>query len=155
MQFSRTDIDALNVVVKLTVEPQDYQEKVEKQLKEIRRRADIPGFRKGMVPLGLVRKMYGKGVLADPFSCNKAVGNVVKLLENHGGKQRKAEAPENRRWFSLRQVTVHKARTSFFKDSWCKGTTMDGQDEGGAETFASRRCRSRVPMSMKRLARRE
>ncbi len=80
MQFSRTDIDALNVVVKLTVEPQDYQEKVEKQLKEIRRRADIPGFRKGMVPLGLVRKMYGKGVLAEQINSvlSEGIYNYVR-----------------------------------------------------------------------------
>ena len=50
----------------------------------------------------------GEGVLTDPFSCNEAVGNVVELLENYGGKEGKAEAPENRGRFSLRQVTIHR-----------------------------------------------
>ncbi len=59
-------------VVTMTVEPQDYQDEVQKELKQLRQKANIPGFRPGMVPPGLVKKMYGKGVLADVL--NKTVG---------------------------------------------------------------------------------
>ena len=68
MQFTRNDIDALNLTLTLTVEPQDYQEKVEKQLKEMRRKANMPGFRVGMVPLNLIRKMYGKAALSEQLN---------------------------------------------------------------------------------------
>ena len=52
MQVNKTDIDALNARLTVVIEPQDYEEKVQKQLKDIRRRANIPGFRPGMVPQG-------------------------------------------------------------------------------------------------------
>ncbi len=52
-------------LVKVTVEQDDYAPEVEKSLREYRRKANIPGFRPGMVPMGIVKKMYGKGVLAE------------------------------------------------------------------------------------------
>ena len=75
MQVNRTDIDALNARLTVVVEPQDYEEKVQKQLKDIRRRANIPGFRPGMVPAGLVKKMYGKAVLGEEV--NKAINDGI------------------------------------------------------------------------------
>ncbi len=75
MQVNKTDIDALNATLTVVVEPQDYEEKVQKQLKDIRRKANIPGFRPGMVPAGLVKKMYGKAVLADEV--NKAINDGI------------------------------------------------------------------------------
>ena len=72
----------LKAVVKLTIEPADYQEEVAKQLKQVRQKAQMPGFRPGMVPAGLVKKMYGKGILADVL--NKLVGeNLNKHIEEH------------------------------------------------------------------------
>ena len=68
MQFKRNDIDELNMTLLLTVEPKDYQEKVEKQLREMRRKANMPGFRVGMVPLNLIKKMYGKAVLSEQLN---------------------------------------------------------------------------------------
>ena len=65
----------LQAVLTLTIEPADYQEAVQKELKQIRQKANIPGFRPGMVPVGLVKKMYGKGVLADVL--NKVVGEQL------------------------------------------------------------------------------
>lgn len=59
----------------LTIEPADYQEAVQKELKQIRQKANIPGFRPGNVPVGLVKKMYGKGVLAEVL--NKTVGEQL------------------------------------------------------------------------------
>lgn len=52
-------------LLRVTVSPADYGDAVEKSLREYRRKANIPGFRPGMVPTGLVRKMYGKGVMAE------------------------------------------------------------------------------------------
>ena len=80
MQVTRTDIDQLNATLTITIEPADYQEKVESQLKDIRRRANIPGFRKGMVPIGLVKKMYGKAVLGEEVNkaINEGIFNYVK-----------------------------------------------------------------------------
>ena len=75
MQVNKTDIDALNAKLTITIEPQDYQEGVQKQLKDIRRRANIPGFRPGMVPAGLVKKMYGKAVLGEEV--NKAINDGI------------------------------------------------------------------------------
>ena len=65
----------LQAVLTLTIEPAAYQEKVQKDLKQIRQKANVPGFRPGMVPMGLVKKMYGKGVLADVL--NKVVGEQL------------------------------------------------------------------------------
>ncbi len=52
-------------LVKITVGEADYGQQVEKSLREYRRKANIPGFRQGMVPMGIIKKMYGKGVLAE------------------------------------------------------------------------------------------
>ena len=72
----------LKAVITLTLEPADYQEEVAKQLKQVRQKAQMPGFRPGMVPAGLVKKMYGKGILADVL--NKLVGeNLQKHIEEN------------------------------------------------------------------------
>ena len=69
-------------VITLTIEPADYQDEVAKQLKEVRHKAQMPGFRPGMVPAGLVKKMYGKGILADVL--NKKVGEgLQKHIEDN------------------------------------------------------------------------
>ncbi|MEG2612395.1 MAG: trigger factor [Alistipes sp.] len=52
-------------LLKITVGEKDYGEAVEKALRDYKRKAAIPGFRPGMVPMGVVKKMYGKGVLAE------------------------------------------------------------------------------------------
>ena len=80
MKIEQSELKDLQSVVKLTIEPADYQEEVAKQLKEVRHKAQMPGFRPGMVPAGLVKKMYGKGILADVL--NKLVGeNLSKHIE--------------------------------------------------------------------------
>ena len=65
MKISRTSIDDVNVVVKIIIEKNDYQATVNEILKDHRKKANMPGFRKGMVPAGLIKKMYGKSALAD------------------------------------------------------------------------------------------
>ena len=80
MKIEQSELKDLKAVLTLTLEPADYQEEVAKQLKEVRHKAQMPGFRPGMVPAGLVKKMYGKGILADVL--NKLVGeNLNKYIE--------------------------------------------------------------------------
>ena len=65
MNISLQTEDKLNGIITAVVEPEDYQEGVKKQIKEFKKTANIPGFRKGMVPEGLIRKKYGVGILAE------------------------------------------------------------------------------------------
>ena len=82
MQINQSELKDLKAVVTLVIEPADYQEEVAKQLKEVRHKAQMPGFRPGMVPASLVKKMYGKGILADVL--NKLVGeNLQKHIEDN------------------------------------------------------------------------
>ena len=75
MNIVRKDIDQNNAILTLSIEKADYTEKVEKTLRDYRKKANIPGFRPGMVPAGLVKKMYGKAVLADEI--NKMVSDEL------------------------------------------------------------------------------
>lgn len=65
MNITKTNIDALNAVVTVEVAKNDYSDNVEKVLQNYRKNANIPGFRKGAVPMSLVKKQYGKAVLAE------------------------------------------------------------------------------------------
>jgi trigger factor len=65
MNITREDKDQLNSVIKIKIEKNDYSPKVDKLLKDHRKTASIPGFRKGMVPMGMIKKQYGKSVLVD------------------------------------------------------------------------------------------
>lgn len=65
MNITKENIDALNAVVKVDITAEDYQEKVASVLKDYRKKANIPGFRPGQVPMGLVKKQYGKSVMVD------------------------------------------------------------------------------------------
>ncbi len=73
MNIVRKDLDQNNAVVTLRIEKADYAEKVDKTLRDYRKKANIPGFRPGMVPVGLVKKMYGKAILAEEI--NKLVSD--------------------------------------------------------------------------------
>jgi len=65
MNITKESVDALNAIVKVEISAADYQEKVETILKDYRKKADIPGFRKGQVPMGMVKKQYGKSIMID------------------------------------------------------------------------------------------
>ncbi len=65
MNITKESIDALNAVVKVEIAAADYQNKVEEILQDYRKKADIPGFRKGHVPMGMVKKQYGKSIMID------------------------------------------------------------------------------------------
>ena len=65
MKITKEDLDALNSVVKIDIAVDDYQEKVDTELQNYRKKANVPGFRKGHVPMSLVKKQYGKSVMID------------------------------------------------------------------------------------------
>jgi len=65
MDIKRENVDEVNVILKITIEQSDYQEPVVKALDEYRKEAVIPGFRKGKVPAGLIRKRVGKAILVE------------------------------------------------------------------------------------------
>ncbi|WP_462317081.1 trigger factor [Marinilabilia sp.] len=68
MNIEKEQIDDLNAVVHITIEKDDYEPRVEKVLKDYRKKANMPGFRPGKVPASLVKKMYGKAVLVDEIN---------------------------------------------------------------------------------------
>ncbi|SNR67459.1 trigger factor [Lutibacter agarilyticus] len=73
MNITKENVDALNAVVKVEISAADYQDKVEAILVDHRKKADIPGFRKGQVPMGMIKKQYGKSIMID---------EVNKLLQD-------------------------------------------------------------------------
>ena len=77
MNITKEQIDDLNAVVKVAITKEDYEDKVAKILKDYRKQANIPGFRKGQVPMGLIKKQYGRAVLVD---------EVNKLLQDNLNK---------------------------------------------------------------------
>ena len=79
MNITRENIDDLNAVLKVKIEKADYEDKVETVLKDYRKKANIKGFRPGMVPIGLVKKMYGRAVQIEEI--NKVVTeNIQKYI---------------------------------------------------------------------------
>ncbi len=83
MNIVRKDLDQSNAVVTLSIEKVDYAEKVDKTLRDYRKKANIPGFRPGMVPVGLVKKMYGKAVLAEEINKLVSDGLYGYIRENN------------------------------------------------------------------------
>jgi trigger factor len=76
MNITRENIDDLNAVLKIEIRKPDYEDKVETVLKDYRKKATIKGFRPGMVPIGLVKKMHGKAVQVDEI--NKIVTETIQ-----------------------------------------------------------------------------
>jgi trigger factor len=75
MNITRENTGELTATVRIEILKQDYEEKVIKQLKDFQHKANIPGFRPGKVPVGLVRKMYGKAIIADEV--NKIISDSL------------------------------------------------------------------------------
>lgn len=82
MNVSFTNIDEVNALLEINVTKEDYQEKLDNALKTFRKKASVPGFRPGHVPMGMINKMYGKSILADEI--NKMVGeSVYKYIQDN------------------------------------------------------------------------
>ena len=83
MNITRDQREGGVSILCVTVGEADYAADVEKELRNYRRKANIPGVRPGMVPMGIVKKMYGKGVLAEQ-SYRKASNAVFEYLQKEG-----------------------------------------------------------------------
>jgi len=82
MKISFENPDKVNGLLTLTVEEADYKENVEKALKDYRKKANFPGFRPGMVPMGLIKKQFGASAKMDAI--NKFVGEqIYKYLQDN------------------------------------------------------------------------
>ncbi len=68
MEFTLTNLDATSARLVVKVVEADYSAQVEKTLKNFRQKANIPGFRPGMVPMGLIKKQYGTAVKAEEIN---------------------------------------------------------------------------------------
>ena len=80
MNVTRKDIDALNAVLNVEVKQEEVAPQVEKVLNDYRKRANIPGFRKGNIPMSVVKKQYGQAVLVDEI--NKALQSSLNEYLN-------------------------------------------------------------------------
>ena len=65
MEINRKNIDKLNAVITVNIKAADYKDQVEKVLSNYKKNANIPGFRKGHIPMGMVKKQFGKAVLVE------------------------------------------------------------------------------------------
>ena len=82
MNVSLINNDAVRGVVKLEIVKADYADSVEKSLRNYRRKANMPGFRKGMIPMNLIKKMYGKHALVEEV--NKLISdNLFKYIHDN------------------------------------------------------------------------
>jgi trigger factor len=81
MNISKEVKDDLTAVLKIQIDKGDYEPRVEKVLEDYRKKARIDGFRPGKVPAGMIRKMYGKNVMADEI--NKLLSeNLMKYIQD-------------------------------------------------------------------------
>ncbi len=77
MNISKQNVSDLVAVISVEVQPSDYQGRIEKQIKQYQKTANVPGFRPGHVPIGMIKKMYGKSLLVEELN---------KLLSESLGK---------------------------------------------------------------------
>ena len=68
MKIAFENPDKVNGLLTLTVEEADYKENVEKTLKNYRKKANIPGFRPGMAPMGMIKRQFGTSVKVDEIN---------------------------------------------------------------------------------------
>ena len=85
MKITQENTNNLQAVLKVVVSPEDYQDKVDKVLKDYRKNAEIPGFRKGKTPMGMIVKKYRTPVLVDEV--NKMLqSELYKYISDEKGK---------------------------------------------------------------------
>jgi trigger factor len=82
MNITQEKIDDLNAIVKITIAPADYSPRIEKALKDQAKKANLPGFRKGMVPVAHMKRMYGKSILVEEIN-NMLSENLSKHLADN------------------------------------------------------------------------
>jgi trigger factor len=103
MNITKKDIDALNAELSITLAPQDYEERVNNAIKKVQKQAAMPGFRAGKVPVGLIKKQYGKSILVEEI--NKILNdqlytyindNKIEILGNPMPKENSAVDFDNK-----------------------------------------------------------
>lgn len=79
MNITRENLSDLDICIRIDIEESDYAEKVTKQLKNYKNKASVPGFRKGMAPMGLIQRMYKGAVMADEVQnlLNESLFNYI------------------------------------------------------------------------------
>lgn len=80
MNVSQENTSKVSALIKIDIVKADYEEKVEKALRTYRQKANIPGFRKGMVPMGMIKKMVGKSILLEEINklVSESLYNYIK-----------------------------------------------------------------------------
>ncbi|PBQ32059.1 trigger factor [Sphingobacteriaceae bacterium] len=82
MNITKHDIDNLNAEITISVTPPDYENRVSEGIKKVQRQANMPGFRPGKVPTGLIKKQYGTQILVDEI--NKLLNDTInKYIEEN------------------------------------------------------------------------
>jgi len=81
MNISQEKTGNLSAIVKININPEDYQPRVDKAIKDHAKKAKIPGFRPGMVPPSHIKKMYGKSILVDEIN-NLLSDTLNKYIED-------------------------------------------------------------------------
>ncbi|MDD2475017.1 MAG: trigger factor family protein, partial [Dysgonamonadaceae bacterium] len=80
MNISLNKTDNVNGVITIEMERADFQENVNKSLNQFRRKANIPGFRQGKVPMGVIKKLYGTSVMTEEVNklINTSLSNYIQ-----------------------------------------------------------------------------
>ena len=95
MKISFENPDKVNGLITLTVEEADYKENVEKTLKNYRKRANVPGFRPGMVPMGMIKRQFGTTAKVDEI--NKLLGEeIYKYVKDNNIQMRGEPLPSDK-----------------------------------------------------------
>jgi trigger factor len=82
MNITKHEIDDLNAEIKISVTPDDYESRVNEGIKKVQKQANMPGFRPGKVPAGLIKKQYGTQILVDEI--NKLLNDsIYKYIEEN------------------------------------------------------------------------
>ena len=82
MNISQENNGDLTAIIHINLKEEDYLDSVNKQLTDYRKKATMPGFRPGKVPMGMIKKMYGKGVLVEEVNKTVSDGLNNYILEN-------------------------------------------------------------------------
>ena len=97
MNITKKDINALQAELSITLSPSDYEVKVDGAIKKVQKQAAMPGFRAGKVPVGLIKKQYGKSILVDEINkiLNDTLYNYINenKIEILGNPMPKEDSP--------------------------------------------------------------
>lgn len=108
MNISKNEIDSLNAEIIINLGPSDYEQKVTDAIKKVQRNANMPGFRPGKVPVGLIKKQYGTSILVEEL--NKLLNdtlhnylheNNIEVLGNPMPKEQQPVDWENQKEFTF------------------------------------------------------